>query len=154
MKKYKLNTWYPTLSKSLEEGQEVEYKRYKITWRTKDGTFVQGITPEELEYRKFWTEVKPLFRTMGDEKNVFPKDFVYLVSHVETEIGNIGISKWTAQEIYNGWNTDEVLTYLSHEKAIEYMWKNTKAFSYNDIARGVDLYGLDILEHLAKKQKR
>lgn len=125
-----------------------------IHWRVGTTTFKWSMSPEKIINNEFWSRIRPLFKTSGDGVEVYPKDKVLLIAHLKTELGDIGASEWTAQQIVDGWNPDEVLTYYSREKAEEYRWKNSKLYSYNDIANGIELYGLDILKELSKKRMK
>lgn len=150
MKKYKLKKWYLGLSSDLEQGQVVDYVGGHIMWRVGNTTYKWSVHYARIEDENYWEEIEPLFQT-ADNWNVFPEDKVFLIAHMKTEIGDIGISQWTAQEIVNGWNVEDIIVFYSRARAEEYRWKNSKLYSYNDIARGLDLYGLDVLEAISKK---
>ena len=142
MRKYKLKQWYPSLDVTLNVGDVIEITGriesfyggiiYEFTHTTGDYTDVGFIQECEFNNPDFWElieEEKPLFVT-EDGVDIFDLcQTVYLI-HPKTFI---------KQKSYLGYFSTNVLdnnkVFFHESNADEYVWKNKRVFSYEDMMK-------------------
>ena len=131
MKKYRLKKWYPSLDEKWDTTHRYEYQSSTGYMCNKSMQHCVIIYKKEL-HSDFWEEVeekKPLFITDDGVEVLNPGDWVYLVNPLFEKIescarnSNINTSKEIVKVFYYESNADD------------YIWRNKRLFSYNDIEK-------------------
>ena len=138
MKKYRLKKWYPSLAISWRTDDRYEYHADRQVM-TNISNVKNGLAmPKEMVVKKqeihpdFWElieEKKTLFIT-DDDIEVFSEEaLIYIVNKTfykkETELCNI----------YDKSNREDFKYFYHESNADEYIWRNKRLFSYNDIEK-------------------
>lgn len=136
MKKYKLKQWYPDTPSYMMEGFIVDYydEEEKAIYTYPDGMRLGFKLPSHhLECRNFWElieEKEPLFTT-EDGVKIFVGDSFIIVEDDFTK------HKLTAHNLPY---TEDFKRFKHESNADEYIWRNKRLFSYNDL-RSWDING-------------
>lgn len=146
MKKYRLKKWYPSLDEKWDTTHRYEYQSSTGYMCNKSIQHCVIIYKKEL-HPDFWElieEEEPLFITedgveifLGHSYILIDKEFI---KHKQTA-SNI---------VYT-----EYFKKFKHESnADEYIWRNKRVFSYNDVMELINLrlYTKETIEHDAKER--
>ena len=130
MKKYRLKKWYPSLLKDVRVGDII----------TENGQHYKGVTYKCISYRveiwqlhpDFWELIEdeePLFITDDDIGVLNKEALIYIVNK------NFYKKKTELCNIYDKSNREDFKYFLHESNADEYIWRNKRLFSYNDIEK-------------------
>ena len=139
MKKYRLKQWYPSLDVTLNVGDVIEITGrvesfyggiiYEFTNTTGDYTDVGFIQECEFNNPDFWElieEKKPLFITEDGVQMLDRDSIVWMVR-------NNTLEKIKIHSIHLNEYDFEHKVFAHESNADEYIWRNKRVFSYNDM---------------------
>ena len=122
MKKYRLKQWYPSLLKDIRVGDII----------TENGQHYKGVTYKCIGYRVEIWQLHPDFWELVEEPLFITEDGADVCRGVKTWAVDINTFKKAGSGIHNGQAPN--YKYFIHESnADEYIWRNKKVFSYNDL---------------------
>ena len=134
MKKYRLKQWYPSLPAELKVGDIVEFNgvdsiRLEIREKYEFTEYWWEFNGLELECTQYWElieEKEPLFIT-DDGVEVFDRNTIVYIVRNDT------LAKIKINADYFSKYGFEHKVFLLESSADEYIWRNKRVFSYNDI---------------------
>ncbi len=146
MKKYRLKQGYPSLPKWVEIGAVAKYIKMYECYFISNYTIQVSEVENNPDFWELIEEEKPLFITedgveifLGHSYILIDKEFI---KHKQTA-SNI---------VYT-----EYFKKFKHESnADEYIWRNKRVFSYNDVMEFINLrlYTKETIEHDAKERSK
>ena len=135
MKKYRLKQWYPSLPENIKVGDVITFCYGEANWLYHpNSTIVFKILKNELDNPDFWELLEEPLVVTEDGVEVFDRDtIVYNVrNNASAKIG-VSVAFLSKYDF-------EHKVFFHESNADEYIWRNKRVFSYNDL-RSWDING-------------
>ena len=131
MEKYRLKQWYPNLHLAWSTTDNYEYDREsnRMYNRTRWGTIPITAPYMHPDFWELIEDEEPLFITDDDIGVLNKEALIYIVNK------NFYKKKTELCNIYDKLNREDFKYFLHESRADEYIWRNKRLFSYNDIEK-------------------
>ena len=148
MKKYRLKQWYPSLDEKWDTTHRYEYQSSTGYMCNKSVQHCVIIYKKEL-HSDFWEEVEePLFITDDGFKCFDGDEYI----EIGSDCRKINMFAYNCYAPYSS----DVVRFKNESNADEYIWRNKRVFSYNDVMEFINLrlYTKETIEHDAKERSK
>ena len=131
MKHYKLKKWYPSLKQDWSKGDVAEW--FDGYYWNKGKVILNGLSKNEVENNPdFWgliEEEKPLFVTEDGVELFYLYQTVYLIRPKTFIKQKSDLGYFSTNDLDNN------KVFFHESNADEYIWKNKRVFSYEDMMK-------------------
>ncbi len=151
MKKYRLKQWYPSLGGDFDVKDIVYFDRIMGCYVSAYDVDISLRKREVENNPDFWElieEQKPLFITDDGEECFDGDEYISIGS----DFSKINMFAYNCDAPYSS----DVIRFKHESNADEYIWRNKRVFSYNDVMEFINLrlYTKETIEHDAKERSK